>query len=63
MALTVLECPDNVCHSHHGGHAVAREEVECNLNAHGADGCKRVAERIYEISVDSVCQTVMPNLQ
>jgi len=22
-----------------------------------------VAERIYEISVDSFCQTVMPNLQ
>jgi hypothetical protein len=42
MALTVLECPDNVCHSHHGGHAVAREEVECNLNAHGADWCERV---------------------
>ena len=63
MALTALECPDNVCHSHHGGHAVAREEVERNLNAHGADWCERVAERIYEISVDSFCQTVMPNLQ
>jgi hypothetical protein len=62
MALTALECPDNVCHSHHGGHAVAREEVERNLNAHGADWCERVAERIYEISVDSFCQTVMPNL-
>jgi hypothetical protein len=36
MALTALECPDNVCHSHHGGHVV-REEVERNLNAHGAD--------------------------
>ena len=62
MALTALECPDNVCHSHHGGHAVAREEVERNLTAHGADWCERVAERIYEISVDSFCQTVMPNL-
>jgi hypothetical protein len=62
MALTALECPDNVCHSHHGGHAVAREEVERNLTAHGADWCERLAERIYEISVDSCCQTVMPNL-
>lgn len=62
MALTALECPDNVCHSHHGGHAVAREEVERNLTAHGADWCERLAERIYEISVDSFCQTVMPNL-
>jgi hypothetical protein len=62
MALTALECPDNVCHSHHGGHAVAREEVERNLTAHGANWCERLAERIYEISVDSFCQTVMPNL-
>lgn len=62
MALTALECPDNICHSHHGGHAVAREEVERNLTAHGADWCERLAERIYEISVDSFCQTVMPNL-
>ena len=62
MALTALECTNSVCHSHHGGHAVAREEVERNLNAHGADWCERVAERIYEISVDSFCQTVMPNL-
>jgi hypothetical protein len=62
MALTALECPDNVCHSHHGGHAVAREEVERNLAAHGTDWCERLAERIYEISVDSFCQTVMPNL-
>jgi len=63
MALSALECPDNVCHSHHGGHAVAREEVERNLTAHGQAWCERVAERIYEISVDSFCQTVMPNLQ
>jgi hypothetical protein len=62
MALTALECPDNVCHSHHGVAAVAREEVERNLTAHGADWCERLAERIYEISVDSFCQTVMPNL-
>jgi len=62
MALSALECPDNVCHSHHGGHAVAREEVERNLAAHGTGWCERLAERIYEISVDSFCQTVMPNL-
>jgi hypothetical protein len=41
---------------------VAREEVERNLTAHGADWCERLAERIYAISVDSFCQTVMPNL-
>jgi len=63
MALSALECPDNVCHSHHGGHAVARDEVQRNLSAHGQAWCERVAERIYEISVDSFCQTVMPNLQ
>jgi hypothetical protein len=42
---------------------VALEEEEQNLNAHRADWCERQAERIYEISVDSFCQTVMPNLQ
>ncbi|MCX5967930.1 MAG: EF-1 guanine nucleotide exchange domain-containing protein [Cyanobacteria bacterium] len=62
MALSALECPDGVCHSHHGGHAVAREEVERNLSAHGSDWCERLAERIYEISIDSFCQTVMPDL-
>lgn len=62
MALSALECPGDVCHSHHGGHAVARDEVTRNLNAHGTDWCERLAERIYEISVDSFCQTVMPNL-
>jgi hypothetical protein len=62
MALSALECPDGVCHSHHGGHAVAREEVERSLSAHGSDWYERLAERIYEISVDSFCQTVMPDL-
>ena len=62
MALSALECPDGICHSHHGGHAVAREEVERSLSAHGSDWCERLAERIYEISVDSFCQTVMPDL-
>ncbi|MEB3199459.1 MAG: EF-1 guanine nucleotide exchange domain-containing protein [Synechococcaceae cyanobacterium] len=63
MPLTALECPDGVCHAHHGGHAVAREDVRRNLDAHGAGWCERLAERVYEISVDSFCQTVMPNLQ
>ncbi|MFM7085663.1 MAG: EF-1 guanine nucleotide exchange domain-containing protein [Cyanobium sp.] len=63
MALSALECPNGVCHSHHGGHAVAREEVQRNLAAHGHDWCERLAERIYEIAVDSFCQTVMPDLQ
>ena len=62
MALSALECPDGVCHSHHGGHSVAREDVERSLSAHGSDWCERLAERIYEISVDSFCQTVMPDL-
>ena len=60
--LSALECPDGVCRSHHGGHAVARDDVQRNLSAHGTDWCERLAERIYEISVDSFCQTVMPNL-
>jgi hypothetical protein len=42
---------------------VTRAQVERNLNAPCADWCERVAERIYENSVDSLCQTVMPNLQ
>ena len=62
MPLSALDCPDGVCHAHHGGHAVAREEVRRNLDAHGTGWCERLAERVYEISVDSFCQTVMPNL-
>jgi hypothetical protein len=62
MALSALECPDGVCHSHHGGHAVSRDEVRRNLEAHGTDWCERLAERIYEISIDSFSQTVMPHL-
>lgn len=62
MALSALECPNGVCHSHHGGHAVPRDEVQRNLAAHGSDWCERLAERIYEIGVDSFCQTVMPDL-
>lgn len=63
MALSALDCPNGVCHSHHGGHAVAREEVQRNLADHGSDWCERLAERIYEIAVDSFSQTVMPDLQ
>jgi hypothetical protein len=62
MALSALDCPNGVCHSHHGGHAVAREEVQRNLADHGPAWCERLAERVYEISVDSFCQTVMPHL-
>lgn len=63
MALSALDCPNGVCHSHHCGHAVAREQVERNLADHGSDWCERLAERIYEISVDSFSQSVMPDLQ
>lgn len=62
MALSALECPDGVCHSHHGGHAVAVEDVRRNLDAHGSQWCEQLAERIYEISVDSFSQSVMPHL-
>ena len=54
MALTAVECPGGVCHSHHGGHAVEREQLRANLQAHGQDWCERLAERVYEISVDSL---------
>jgi hypothetical protein len=62
MALTAVECPGGVCHSHHGGHAVEREQLRANLAAHGSAWCERLAERVYEISVDSFSQTVMPHL-
>jgi hypothetical protein len=62
MALSAVECPNGVCHSHHGGHAVDRHTLRNQLQAHGEGWCERVAERVYEISVDSFCQTVMPNL-
>lgn len=62
MALSALECPDGVCHSHHGGHAVTLDEVRRNLDSHGQQWCERLAERIYEISVDSFSQNVMPHL-
>jgi len=63
MALSALDCPNGVCHSHHGGHAVPREQVQRNLAEHGSDWCERLAERIYEIAIDSFSQMVMPDLQ
>ncbi|MFM7732901.1 MAG: EF-1 guanine nucleotide exchange domain-containing protein, partial [Cyanobium sp.] len=62
MALSALECPDGICHSHHGGHAVEQDVVLNRLEAHGNMWCERLAERVYEISVDSFCQSVMPHL-
>jgi len=62
MTLTAIECPDGVCHSHHGGHAVARDDVQSSLRRHGVSWCERLAERVYEISVDSFMQTVVPHL-
>ncbi len=62
MGLTAIECPDGVCHSHHGGHAVPRSAMQENLQVHGREWCERLAERIYEMSVDTYAQTVMPSL-
>ena len=62
MSLTAIECPDGVCHSHHGGHAVERGAMQKNLQVHGREWCERLAERIYEMSVDTYSQTVMPSL-
>ena len=33
-----------------------------NLQGHGREWCERLAERIYEMSVDTFAQTVMPSL-
>ena len=62
MSLTAIECPDGVCHSHHGGHAVPRTAMQKNLQTHGKEWCERLAERIYEMSVDTYSPTVMPSL-
>ena len=62
MGLSAIECPDGLCHSHHGGHAVERETMQSTLQLHGKDWCERLAERIYEISVDTFSQSVMPSL-
>ena len=31
MSIKAIECPDGVCHSHHGGHAVPRQAMQKNL--------------------------------
>ena len=62
MSIKAIECPDGVCHSHHGGHAVPRQTMQKNLEKHGKDWCEKLAERIYEMSVDTYSQTVMPSL-
>ena len=62
MGLSAIECPDGVCHSHHGGHSVERETMKSSLQEHGKDWCERLAERIYEMSVDTFSQSVMPSL-
>lgn len=62
MALSALDCPNGFCHSHHGGHHVTREQVEEQLNSRGESWCEKVAERTYEIAVDSFSQMVMPSL-
>ena len=53
MSIKAIECPDGVCHSHHGGHAVPRQTMQRNLEKHGKDWCEKLAERIYEMSVDT----------
>jgi transcriptional regulator NrdR family protein len=63
MALSALDCPNGFCHSHHGGHNVNREQVEQQLSSRGQSWCEKVAERTYEIAVDSFSQMVMPSLQ
>ena len=62
MSIKAIECPDGVCHSHHGGHAVPRQMMQKNLQNHGREWCEKLAERIYEMSVDTYSQTVMPSL-
>ncbi len=62
MSLTAIECPDGICHSHHGGHSIERDAMQKNLQGHGREWCERLAERIYEMSVDTYAQTVMPSL-
>jgi hypothetical protein len=36
--------------------------MQKNLQSHGKEWCERLAERIYEMSVDTFSQTVMPSL-
>ena len=62
MDLCAIKCPDCVCHSHHGGHAVSRHTMEELLAEHGREWCERLAERIYAMSVDTFSQSVMPSI-
>ncbi len=62
MALSAVECPDGICHSHHGGHAVERDHLRASLRTHGHAWCQRLAERVFEISVDSFSQSVLPRM-
>ncbi len=62
MSISAIECPNGVCHSHHGGHAVPRTAMQQNLQSHGREWCERLAERIYDMSVDTYAQSVMPSL-
>ncbi len=62
MGLKAIECPEGLCHSHHGGHSVDRGTMRTNLNQHGREWCERLAERIYEMSIDTFSQTVVPSL-
>jgi len=32
-SIKAIECPDGVCHSHHGGHAVPRQAMQKNLES------------------------------
>ena len=59
MSIKAIECPDGVCHSNHGGHAVPRQTMQRNLEKHGKDWCEKLAERIYEMSVDTYSQTCL----
>ena len=40
MSIKAIECPDGVCHSHHGGHAVPRQAMQKNLEKHGNAYCE-----------------------
>ena len=53
MSIKAIECPDGVCHSHHGGHAVPRQAMQKNLEKHGKDWCEKLAERIMK------CQLIL----
>ena len=62
MSLSAVECPNGVCHSFHGGHTVTRDDLNQNLERHGRHWCERLAERVYELSVDSFSQSVPSHL-